>query len=110
MKIELLNVMIEIQENATVTDRYGNHKSEWVPYYSCHATASAESPKEGTEAGLIVDSSKIDFTVRHCRKAASITGKGHRIVFQGQIYNILGVDHMSFKRKAVKFHCQREDR
>ncbi|MBQ9687424.1 MAG: phage head closure protein [Oscillospiraceae bacterium] len=110
MKIELLNVMIEIQKNSTVTDRYANHRSEWIPYYTCYATASAESPKESSEAGLIVDGSKIDFTIRHCKKAAAISGKEYRILFQGQTYNILGVDHMNFKRKSLKFHCQREDR
>lgn len=110
MKIELLNVMIEIQKNTTETDKYANHKSTWVPYYSCHATVSAESPKEDTAAGLTIDDSKIDFSVRHCAKAAAVMATDYRILFQGRPYNILGVDHMNFKRKTVKFHCQREER
>ena len=64
MKIELLNVRIEIQKSTVVTDKYGNHKNEWTPFYSCYATVSAESPKEDTAAGTVVDSSKIDFTVQ----------------------------------------------
>ena len=35
MKIELLNVRIQIQKNSVVVDKYGNHKNEWAPYYSC---------------------------------------------------------------------------
>ena len=35
MKIELLNVRIEIQKNTVETDKYGNHKNVWSPYYSC---------------------------------------------------------------------------
>ena len=59
MKIELLNVRIQIQKNSVVVDKYGNHKNEWAPYYSCSATVSSESPKEETDAGLIVDDSKL---------------------------------------------------
>ena len=88
MKIELLNVRIQIQRNTVVVDKYGNHKNEWSPYYSCSATISSESPKEETDAGLIVDDSKIE----------------------DELYDILGVDHMNYKRKAVKLLCQKARR
>lgn len=110
MKIELLNVRIEIQKSTVVTDKYGNHKNEWAPFYSCYATVSAESPKEDTAAGTVVDSSKIDFTVRYCESAAAVTSTGYRIVFKNETYNILGVDHMNYKNKAVKFLCQKVSR
>ena len=108
MKIELLNVRIAIEKNTVVTDDYGNHTNEWTPFYECYATVSAESPKEETEAGVIVDESKVDFTVRYCKKAALVTSTGYRITFKGEPYNILGVDHMNFKNKAVKYLCQKE--
>lgn len=110
MKIGLLNVRIAIEKSEVSTDRYGNHKTEWAPYHSCHATVSAESPKEDTDAGLVVDDSKVDFTVRYCEKTAGLTSTGYRVVFKGSLYNILGVDHMSYKRKAVKLLCQRASR
>ena len=110
MKIELLNVRIEIQKNTVVTDEVGNHKNEWEPFYSCYATVSAESPKEETDAGTVVNNSKIDFTVRYCESAAAVTSTDYRIVFQNEMYNILGVDHMNFKNKAVKFLCQKVSR
>ena len=110
MKIELLNVMIEIQKHEVVTDKYANRKNEWVPYYSCHATVSAESPKEASEAGLIIDGSKMDFTVRYCKAAAAVASTEYRILFNGEIYNILGVDHMNYRHRAVKYLCQRAER
>lgn len=110
MKIELLNVRIQIQKNSVVVDKYGNHKNEWVPYYSCSATVSSESPKEETDAGLIVDDSKIDFTIRFCQKAAAVTSTGYRVLFRDVPYDILGVDHMNYKRKAVKLLCQKASR
>ena len=61
MKIELLNVKIEIQKNSVVTDHHANRKNAWTPFYTRHATVSAEAPKEDSEAGLIIDGSKADF-------------------------------------------------
>ena len=110
MKIGLLNVRITIEKNEVVTDKYGNHKNTWVPYYSCYATASSESPKEETDAGRIVDDSKIDFTVRHCRAIDALTSTGYRVFFRDEAYNILGIDHMNFKHKAVKLICQKASR
>lgn len=107
MKIELLNIRISIMKNAVVTDDIGNHKNEWVKYYDCYATVSGEAGKESTDAGLIVDASKIDFTIRWCRKAAEITSTGFRVKFNQELYDILAVDHMNFKRKCVKLSCQK---
>lgn len=107
MKIGLLNVRITIEKNEVVTDKYGNHKNTWTPYYSCYATVSSEAPKEETDAGQIVDDSKIDFTVRYCRAVDAVTSTGYRVSFRDETYDILGIDHMNFKRKAVKLHCQK---
>ena len=64
MNIALLNVRIEVQKNAVITDRYGNHKNTWEPYLFCYATISGETPQQDTEAGLVIDDSRIDFTIR----------------------------------------------
>ena len=110
MKVNLLNARIEIQKNTVTTDAIGNHKQSWQSVYSCHAAVSGESGKESTDAGIIVDDSKADFTVRWCAAVAEITSTEYRVMFNGQIYNILGVDHMNYKHKAVKLLCQRARR
>lgn len=110
MDIGLLNVRIGIEKNAVTTDKYGNHLNTWEPYFSCCATVSAESPKEETDAGTIVDDGKADFTFRWCSETAALNSTGYRVVFGGEIYDILGVDHMSYKRKAVKLHCKKARR
>ena len=96
MKIELLNVKIEIQKNSVVTDQYANRKNAWTPFYTCHATVSAEAPKEDSEAGLIIDGSKADFTVRYCKAAAEVTSTEYRILFNGQ----LSIDKASMAYRA----------
>ena len=110
MKVNLLNVRIEIQRNTVTTDAVGNHRQEWETVYTCYATVSGESGKESTDAGIIVDDSKADFTVRWCAAVAEITSTEYRVMFNGQIYNILGVDHMNYKHKAVKLLCQKARR
>lgn len=107
MKIELLNVRINIMKNETLVDAIGNHKNTWKEYYSCYATVSAEAGKEETDAGLVVDDSKIDFTIRYCKNAAAITSTAFRVIFCGELYDILAVDHMNFKRKCIKLSCQK---
>ena len=68
MNIELLNVRIFIQNNEVISDAIGNRKNAWKDYYTCYATVSAEAGKESTDAGLVVDDSKIDFTSATVRK------------------------------------------
>ena len=110
MNVALLNVRIEIQQNTVITDKYGNHKNSWEPYLSCYATVSNEAPKEETDSGLIVDDSKLDFTIRFCRSASSISSTGFRVVFNDEIYDILGVNHINYKKKAIKLMCQKARR
>ena len=102
-----MNVRVEVQKNTVTTDKYGNHKNTWEPYLSCYATVSGETPKEETDAGLTVDDSKTDFTIRFCRAASTITSTGYRVIFDGETYDILGVNHMNVKNKGIKLLCQK---
>ncbi len=110
MDIALLNVRITLQKNTVMTDGIGNHKNGWADYYSCHATASGESPKEDAAAGAVADNGKTDFTVRWCKAVSAADSTGYRVVYNDEIYNILGIDHMNFKKKSVKFRCQKAGR
>lgn len=107
MDIALLNRKITVQKNAVTVDSIGNHITKWVDVYSCYATISGESPNEDTAAGAVVDNTKADFTVRWCRAVSEITSDGFRIIYGNEIYNILGIDHMNFKKKTVKIKCQK---
>lgn len=107
MNIARMNVRISIQKSTVTADRYGNRRNTWEPYLDCYATVSGEAPKEETDAGLVVDDSKIDFTIRYCRAAEEITSTGYRVLFHDEIYDILGVDHMNYKHKSMKLLCQK---
>lgn len=110
MEIALLNVVIMIQKSTVTVDGIGNHILCWEDFFPCHATISNESPSEDTAAGTIVDNTKADFTVRWCRETAEVTSDKFRVVFAGEAYNILGIDHRNFKKKSVKLKCQKARR
>ena len=110
MKAELLNVRIFITQNSTVTDSVGNHRNRWSDYYTCYATASlggSSVQDETEEAGTTVSNERIDFTIRWCRKAEKIDAEHFRVQFGNDLYNIVSVDHMNFKRKCIKLKCQK---
>lgn len=107
MNIELLNVRIYIQKNEVISDSIGNRKNTWKDYYTCYATVSGEAGKEETDAGIIVDNSKIDFTIRWCKKASLLDSTHYRVEFNNELYDINAVDHMNFKRKCIKLSCQK---
>lgn len=110
MHVSLLNVKIIVQNNDVIEDEIGNQKNVWSDFYTCYATVSRESPSEDTAAGTIVDDSKIDFTIRWCRTSLRIDAENYRVLYDGDIYNILGIDHMNFKKKSIKLKCQKARR
>ncbi len=107
MDIALLNVKITFEKNEVKIDDIGNRKNIWTNYYSCFATISGEGGKESTVANMTVDHSDISLTIRYCKKASFIDSTGYRIIFHDDIYNILTVDHMNYKKKSLKFKCQK---
>ncbi len=110
MDIALLNVSIIFQKNAVMVDAIGNHKNVWTDFYSCSATAGGKSGTETVNAGTTADNVDISFTVRYCQAVSAVNSTEYRILFRDEIYNILSVDHMNYKRKYVKFRCQKNRR
>ena len=107
MKVSLLNVRITIQKNTAYTDAVGNHLLRWEDYFSCMATVSNETDTEEQDAGQTVDDTKADFSIRWCGKTSVINSTEYRVLLGDEIYNILAVDHMNYKRKSIKLRCRR---
>lgn len=107
MDIALLNVRVVFQKSSVTVDAIGNHKNAWTEFYTCYATVSGENGKETTSTGITVDDSDLSFSVRYCHKVSEINNTEYRVLFRGEIYNILSVDHMNYRNKSVKFKCQK---
>ena len=110
MNIALLNERITIQKAVTESDSIGNHRAVWTDYYSCAATVSGESSGEDAENAVTVDNTKADFTVRWCNLLSDISNTEYRVIFRGQLYDILSVDHLSYKKKRLKLKCRKARR
>ena len=110
MDIAAMNEKITIQKNKTLVDDIGNHTNAWNDYHLCYATVGGENRVGSSEtavAGTTADNADITFTVRYCKAVGSISTDGYRILFHGEIYNILSIDHMNYKKKAIKFKCRK---
>lgn len=107
MDIGLLNLRIQIQKNAVMSDAIGNRKNTWTDYFSCYATIGGESGTEVYRAGETLESADLTFTVRYSSETAVVTPSGYRIVYGGELYNIIAVDHQNNKRKSLKFRCSK---
>lgn len=107
MNIALMNERIMIQKSSVVVDEIGNHTSGWSDYYSCACTVGGESGREKEAASQTVDHTDISFTVRYCNKISTLTTDGYRILFHGQTFDIVLIDHMNYKRRSVKIWCRK---
>ena len=107
MDIGLLNLRILIQKNTVISDAIGNRTNTWTNYFSCYATIGGESGSEVNRAGESLESADLTFTVRYSSETAAVTPSGYRIVYGGELYNIIAVDHQNHKRKNLKFRCSK---
>lgn len=107
MNIGLLNLRILIQKNAVISDAIGNRKNTWTDYFSCYATIGGESGTEVYRTGETLESVDLTFTIRYSSETAAVTPSGYRIVYGGELYNIIAVDHQNNKRKSLKFRCSK---
>ena len=107
MDIAALNERVMIQVNTVVTDKYGNHKNTWEDFFSCYATISGENGKEQAIVGETVEATDMNVTVRYCNQTASVRSTTHRILFRNEIYDIVAVDHLNYKKRGIKFRCQK---
>lgn len=108
MEIAALRVKIMFQKQEAVADGIGNHTNRWADYFACHATVGGEGSRtEDAVAGLTVEDAGISFTVRFCKAVEAVSSTGFRIVFREELYDILAIDHLNYKKKALKFKCRK---
>ena len=113
MDIAAMNVRIIFQKQEVVVDEIGNRTNEWTDYYSCFATIGNSSGKTNTESegvGTTLDELDIGFTVRFCQKTFAMNSTGYRIIWNGEVYNIVKVDYLNMKKRGLKFRCRKVER
>ena len=90
MEIGTLNQRITFLVNRVVTDEIGNHTAMWDEVFSCWAKVTLKASAEHTDAGVTKETQTLEFLIRQSRNwMPSVTG--NRILFQGNIYDIIGI-------------------
>ena len=107
MNIALLNKKVTIEKQQVTVDKVGNHINDWKAYHRCYATISGEGGQEVIAAGTVNDHADCHITVRWCSKLRAVSTINYRVVMDDEIYDILSIDHLSNKRKALKFRCRK---
>lgn len=108
MDIAAMNKKVDFLRLEPTTDKYGNHRNIWQKVFTMSATISGENGTETSEAGSTVPKTSFSITVRYCENTAQVTSDGFRIQLDGAQYNILSVDHLNYKKHALKFLCSKE--
>lgn len=107
MKIVDMNVRITLQKAEYNTDEIGNHTHLWTDYLNLYSYVSFEGKGEEVFLGMEVDRSDISFTVRYQQALADVDVSNYRICFKDEVYNIISVDFMNYKKRYVKFRCKK---
>ena len=90
MEIGTLNRRITFLVNRVVTDEIGNHTAMWDEAFSCWAKVTLKASSEHTDAGVTKETQTLEFLIRQSQHwMPSVTG--NRILFQGNIYDIIGI-------------------
>lgn len=108
--IERLNEHVMFQQQTIEPDQYGNRRTVWTDYFTCSAYADTFSKDETAPAATTNEQRQITFQCRYCSELAPVTSSEYRAIFRGDVYNILSVDMMNYRKKMLKFKCQKVER
>ena len=108
-RIARKNSRITFQKNAIIVDKYKNHINTWYDYFTCFAYANTYTAQE-TGDEVTYEERSINFEARYCPELAIVTSTNYRVLFNGEVYNILSVDSVNYQNKTIKFMCHKEKR
>lgn len=108
-RIARKNVRITFQQNEVYSDKYKNRLQRWTDYFSCSAYANTYTAQEGGEV-VTTEARSVTFEARWCPELAAVTSTGFRVLFEGDVYNILAVDPLNYQKREIRFSCRKEKR
>lgn len=107
MDIGSMRQRITIQKATVVTDEIGNRVNRWEDYHSCFAYVNLASGKEYEAAGQTLPGDSVVFTLRWCKKLADMDCGSFRVLFQGQLFNLVCVDNVQYLNQRLKLTGER---
>ena len=91
-----LNKRITIQKQTVTTDAEGNQIATWQDYFSCYAAVNGVSQRDYWSARQQHEENTVTFRLRCCADLKTLNTIDYRIVFDGIIYDITGIDNVLF--------------
>lgn len=88
-------------------DAIGNQVRTLTPYFRCRARVNWAAGREDMNAGATRQTDEVLFTVRWCRKVATVRSATYLIRFRGELYDILLADNFKYTDREVKFRAVR---
>ena len=107
MDIGSMRQRITIQRATVTSDEIGNRVNQWTDYHSCFAYVNMASGKEYEAAGQTLPGDSVVFTLRWCKKLAEMQCSTFRVLFQGQIFNLVSVDNVQYLNQRLKLTGER---
>lgn len=89
-----LNQRFTLLEHRTKVDEIGNHITKWEElnsYWTQVTVPNLNTSTESDDTGVTKEIRRLNFRVRQSQSLLSIDSTTHRILFRGQIYNIISV-------------------
>ena len=106
MEIGKLSQRITLLENRAKIDEIGNHTAQWEEVSSCWADVYITNSSEGSENGVTSEKQIIRFIIRQTFDRLRINSTTHKILFRGQIYNIISVKPNYEKRDYMTISAE----
>ncbi len=94
-----------IQKSETVSDKIGNRRSVWKDFKICFAYVNGLSGREYWQAAAIQSENTTEFVLRWHPFFEKLNTKEYRIAFNGQIYDITGIDNIQHRNCTVKIRA-----
>jgi len=105
MRIGQWRQRIVIQKNRMRKDKDGNQRNEWEDYFTCWAYANNLSGKEYWEAAQVNAQRDVYFIIRYCSEVAGMDTEHYRILFRGQVYDLVFIDNVRYQNRMLKLRA-----
>lgn len=102
MNAGALKNLIIFQKGYVKEDDLAVKKTDWIDFKKDYAYVNNLSGKEYWAAAVVHQENTVDFIFRYKPYFEKMNSKQFRIVFKGEIYNIVSIDNKRFENKTVK--------
>lgn len=103
-----MNKRITLQKYGTYKDANGFSHNGWGDCVKLWAGVNNLFGKEYWEAKQCNMENTVVFTVRYSSYISALDTKRYRILWQGKIYNITGIDNMRYENNFVNIKAMEE--